>query len=245
MFSLRKSIVGAIAALGMLAGSAASAGPLNVLYLSLDDSGSMTEVGFNLQVAGYLDVINNTSLLATDGSMAVGLSVFSTNNAEKFALQVLDPAGLAALKLVLEGLVFSGGWTNIGETVDQSTTAIIAGQATMDYDCGVINCVIDISTDGLPDSASGQVTALASAIDAITVAEALGITVNCLEIGSDLCSGWINAGSIWTADTIDQFGETLERKIREETTDVPAPAALFFIGFGLAGMGAARRRRSV
>lgn len=235
MFSLKKTIIGAVAALGMMAGSAANAGPVtNILYLSIDESGSIGSTNFTTQMNAYEAAL--AAVVPLDGSLAIGVGTFSNGVFHEIDIaQINTQADLDALVAAVDSILYNGGSTWIGSALQDAAGRISAYASTNSLACGTINCVIDISTDG--SSYQDPVT-IATGVGAATAGS---ITVNCLGIGGSADCSFSTGFSVVDVG-FDELEAALKAKIRRETGQAPAPAALLLIGFGLAGLGFARRK---
>lgn len=237
MFSLKKFVVGAATALGILSGAtAANAASINVLYLSIDGSGSINNTNFDLQKNAYISVLN--SLIPTDGSIAIGINQFGANVEEVFALTLIDSqAAHDAMMAAITGMtrVANTGATNTNGALIMARDAI-AGSA---FACTTadVNCVVDVSTDGAWNQGGDPAAVVAELLNTY------GTVVNCLAVGPSASCDF-ESGFETSAASFADFETALERKILTETgRGVPAPAALLLIGFGLAAMGGARMRK--
>ena len=219
-----------IAATACIAGIGiqANAVPIPVeLMLAIDESGSIGSANFEVQRQAYIDVLSG-SLISIDGTIAIGVVTFASSATVDFGLRVIasqqDKDDLIA---AIQGLVYSGGGTNIAAAVNASSAELSAFSFADD------NEIIDVATDG--------VGTVGTSVDN---ANAAGQIVNCLEIGSNSNCDWNNAGLDFAAATFDELLAALTIKIAQETGQtVPEPATLGLFGIGLAGLGFAARRR--
>ncbi len=205
------------------------AAPIPVeLILAIDESGSIGSADFEVQRAAYISVLSS-SLITTDGNIAIGLVTFASSAAIDFGLQVIDSqAKKDSLIAAVTALVYSGGGTNIAAAVSLGSSML----AGLDFANG--NEIIDVATDGVGFVGTS-----------VTDANAAGRTVNCLEIGGNSNCDWNEGGLDFVAGNFAELEAALTRKIRQETgqVDVPAPATLGLLGMGMAMFGFATRRR--
>jgi hypothetical protein len=93
--SLGKNLVPLVAAvlLGLVVKPQAEAISLE-LALAIDGSGSIGLADFNLQKNAYASVLNNSSVLPQDGSVAIGVWLFSTSVTQVFATAVITGSNI-------------------------------------------------------------------------------------------------------------------------------------------------------
>lgn len=221
------------AALSMAAPSQAA----NIeLALAIDDSGSMSLAQFNLQKQGYINALSDISVLARDGSVAIGIYKFSSSVVTVFSMQEITSANFASLITALTNMSYVGGSTNIAGALDVATADIFGNSVTSQRQ------VIDVSTDGgnnIGNLSTSRANALAAGIDQI----------NCLGIGAGAQCGPVQGGVGSFSVVANDFGDfesTLRAKIIRETQGaVPEPStwAMMIGGFGLVGAAMRRRRR--
>ena len=236
MFSLKKSVIGAIAALGMMVGTSATAAPYTALFLSIDESGSIGQTNFYAQMGDYASVLGS-GIIPLDGTVALGVGLFaSSDRLLHSVITINNQADLDSVIASINNAVYQGGGTNIIGAITAAAAELNAFSFGTDLGCSSadVNCVIDISTDGA--AADPSATAAGLEPDIIT---------NCLGIGNNADCTWVTSnGFAVSANGFNELAAALRQKILRETgqEDVPAPAAILLLGFGLMGLGFARRK---
>jgi hypothetical protein len=222
----------AIALLGLSATTADAAVRLE-LGLAIDGSGSISSSDFALQRNAYASVLADGSVLPRNGTVAIGVYLFSDAVQTVFPMTTITNANIGALIAAINGMIQPAGLTNIAGAITVATDDIFGNGLASDTQ------LIDVSTDGVNnvgDLPAAQAYALGEGIEAI----------NCLGIGIDADCAAVQAGTdsfSVIAGNFDDFEAALRQKIKAEVVPEPGTWAMMIAGFGLVG-GAMRRRRT-
>lgn len=248
-------------ALALAAASLAShAAPTTQLGFLIDASGSIGTTNFNIMKTGYADAL---AALPTDGSIEVTVYTFASGTVQVVSPTVID--SVATLNTVIgkvNGMTYTGGSTDTAAGITAIANAMLT---STNFNTG-LNSMVNIATDGVPNSTSAAITAATNArnagIDSLT-AEFIGQT-NGANFLKDLvfsptkgpctgCGVLLPAGSTPTdpmttdpwvlpVNSFDDFPTAIKTKVLVATGQVPEPGVLMLLAVGLVGMAVARRR---
>lgn len=250
------------AALAFAAASlSANAVPTTQLGFLIDASGSIGASNFSTMRQGYAAAL---AALPVDGSIEVTVYTFATGTNQIVAPTVVTAATLPTIVAAINAMAYTAGSTNTAAGINVITAAMVG---SANYATG-LSSIINLATDGVPNSQSATVTAATNSrnagIDALT-AEAIGsfnsaglrdvvfspVSGPCPACGVLLAAGSTPPNPMTTApwilpvNSFDDFPVAISAKVQAiiNPNPTPEPAALALVAIALVGAGAASRKR--
>ena len=236
--------------------------PVTQLGFAMDESGSINASEYDIMRLGLAAALDN---LPTDGSIEVTVVRFGTTTTNVVPTQVINSvAQRTAVATLVKNMPKASGGTNMSSAINALRVAL-TGSANF----GVLgnSSIINISTDGAPNSQAATTAAsqaaLNAGIDALT-AEAIGAsasTTNYLRTIVFNPQGGLGTGVILPANSsppnpltaahawvvpvtnFQSYPGVIKNKV-QAITGVPEPITILLLGMGLVGLSVSGRKKA-
>ena len=263
MDKLRRIAAVLLATASLLFGSSAAlAAPVTQLGFALDGSGSVSSADYNLLRSGLSDAIAS---LPQNGTVEIIIVSYGSGVSVVSNPVVLTAATLPIIQAALASHTKAGGGTDTAAAITR-LTALMTGSVNF-ADPGT-QSIINLATDGVPNSQAAAVAAAAAAaaagIDALSI-EAIGtgvanatalanmvaiafpgpatiLAVNSTNIPNPIGGSWVVPVSNFNALAPILLAK-VQAAIIPPPTGVPEPGSMALVGLALAAMLAFNRRQ--
>lgn len=188
------------------------------LFLLVDGSGSISTGDYDIQKQGIASAIVDPSVVPQDGSVSLCVIQFSSTSDLIVPLTTIDSQVTAdGIAAIVQNMTQPAGTTNMASAIDMAIANLPADLSG--------NQVIDLSTDGVPDSEADAIASKDNAIFAGFDA------VNALGVGSGVNEQFLRdlvypqpsddyPGAYSFAADFNEFSSAIAEKIVKETKPV-------------------------
>ncbi len=256
---MRRALATLVAGFSLAVASIGAQAAITQLGFALDGSGSVSTSNYNLLRSGLANALAG---LPVDGSIEITIVAYGSSPSTVTAPTILTAASLVTIQAQINTHAKDNGSTDTAGAIT-SLTSLITGSAN--FALADTKSIINLATDGVPNSQSAAVAAGAAAftagIDALSI-EAIGsgvssasalndmaaiafpgpvtiLPVNSVAIPNPLNGSWVVPVSDFNA-----LAPVLAAKVQASVNRVPTPGSAALFSVALLGLGLASRRRN-
>lgn len=256
---MRRALATLVAGFSLAVASIGAQAAITQLGFALDASGSVSTANYNLLRSGLSDALAG---LPVDGTVEITIVSYGSGVSTVTSPTILTAATLPTIQAQISSHAKDSGTTNTAGAIN-SLTSLITGSAS--FALADTKSLINLATDGFPNSQSAAVAAgvaaFAAGIDALSI-EAIGsgvsspsalndlaaiafpgpvtiLPVNSVAIPNPLNGSWVVPVSDFNA-----LAPVLAAKVQASVNLVPTPGSAALFSVALLGLGLATRRRN-
>ena len=207
----------------LILAAAASQGAVEKdICLALDGSSSMGSANFDIQKNATADTIENATFVPADGTVAISVIQFGSSAQLEVSRTVIDsPATATVVANQIRAISYADGFsTHTEAAITLCQNSLVLGDSAKH--------IIDISTDGNPESLSDTITSADNAITAgVNVINALGTgpQVNPSQLNQIVRPQPVSVipddGFVVLVPDFNSYEEALQQKLSTEAGGVP------------------------
>lgn len=163
------ALIATLFAFGVAAGARAQ--PQIDLALCIDGSGSIIAPDFALQLDGTASAIESAAIVPRDSTVRIAVVQFASSIQVAVVPTVIDSEATAvSVAATIRGMTQLGGTTNMAGCIDQARQLVLTAAPASDRQ------IIDLSTDGNPDSDAATIAAAQQAqVEGVDVLNAIAV----------------------------------------------------------------------
>ncbi len=207
------------------AAQAVTGGVERDLCIALDGSGSMGSSNFSIQKNATADQIEDPTVVPQDGTVAISVVQFASGSTVEVSRTVIDSSATAAnVAAQIRNIVYSGGVTNMVAAIETCASQLDLADAASKQ-------IIDLSTDGQPNSLTDTIAAADGAVaDGVDVINAIGTGDGVDEdqlkqiVRPQPASTIPNDGFVVIAPDFNSYTAAIKEKMAHEAGGSAAPA---------------------